>query len=120
MWKAQTLRFPHSHRTAATAAISFNTTFFLLPDFAPAYNLQTAVDAEPAIIVTQKVTSEANDQRSLLPMEAAQPAVASAESINLIGDAGYSNGEQAEPCERAGKSFRTCPPLSRKHAGLAL
>ncbi len=31
MWKAQKTRFPHFHRTAATAAISLNTTFLLLP-----------------------------------------------------------------------------------------
>ena len=35
---------------------------------APAYKVQTAVDAEHAIIVAQQVTTEANDQRSLLPM----------------------------------------------------
>src|SRR5512147_3106449 len=43
---------------------------------APAYNVQTAVDAEHALIVAQKVTTEGNDQRSLLPMaEAAKQAV---------------------------------------------
>lgn len=71
--------------------------------FVPAYNVQTAVDAEHAIIVVQKVTTEANDQRSLLPMaEAAKQAVGNPESINVIADAGYSNGEQAEHCERQG------------------
>ena len=71
--------------------------------FAPAYNVQTAVDAEHAIIVTQKVTTESNDERSLLPMaEAAKQALGNPESINLIADAGYSNGEQAEHCERLG------------------
>jgi transposase len=33
--------------------------------FAPAYNVQTAVDAEHALIVAQKVTSKGNDQDSL-------------------------------------------------------
>src|SRR6202795_2780989 len=43
---------------------------------APAYNVQTAVDAEHSLIVAQQVTTEANDQRSLLPMaEAAKQAV---------------------------------------------
>jgi len=43
---------------------------------APAYNVQTAVDAEHALIVAQKVTTEPNDERSLLPMaEAAKKAV---------------------------------------------
>ena len=71
--------------------------------FIPAYNVQTAVDAEHAIIVAQKVTMEGNDQRSLLPMAAAgKPAVGNPESINVIADAGYSNGDQAAECERLG------------------
>ena len=39
----------------------------------PAYNVQTVVDAEHALIVTQQVSDEATDNRSLQPMaEAAQ------------------------------------------------
>ena len=42
----------------------------------PAYNVQTAVDAEHALIVAQQVSTEATDNRSLEPMaEAAQAAV---------------------------------------------
>ena len=70
---------------------------------APAYNVQTAVDAEHALIVAQKVTGEATDNRSLLPMaEAAQKAVGDPPSLNVVADAGYSNGEQAEACETRG------------------
>jgi len=70
---------------------------------APAYNVQTAVDTEPAIIVAQQVTTEANDQRSLLPMaEAAKQALGTPETLKVVGDAGYSNGEQAERCEAQG------------------
>jgi transposase len=70
---------------------------------APAYNVQTAVDAEHAMIVAQQVTTEANDQRSLLPMaEAAKQALGRPETLNVVADAGYSNGEQAERCESQG------------------
>lgn len=70
---------------------------------APAYNVQTAVDAKRALIVAQKVTGEATDNRSLLPMaEAAQRAVGNPTSLNVIADAGYSNGQQAEACEAKG------------------
>jgi transposase len=70
---------------------------------APAYNVQTAVDAGHAIIVAQQVTTEGNDQRSLLPMaEAAKQAVGNPDSLNVVADAGYSNGEQAEACETQG------------------
>lgn len=70
---------------------------------APAYNVQTAVDAEYALIVAQQVTTEANDQRSLLPMAAAaREAVGAPPSLHVVADAGYSNGEQAEACEAKG------------------
>src|SRR6202051_2575653 len=49
---------------------------------APAYNVQTAVDAEHALIVVQKVTRESNDTRSLQPMaEAAAVAVCASHGI---------------------------------------
>jgi hypothetical protein len=65
--------------------------------------VQTAVDTEHALIVAQKVTDEATDNRSLLPMaEAAKQAVGDPPTLNLVADAGYSNGEQAETCETQG------------------
>lgn len=71
--------------------------------FGPAYNVQTAVDAEHAIIVAQKVTDHGADNRLLLPMaEAAKQAVGNPESLNVVANAGYSNGEQAEHCEKQG------------------
>src|SRR5713101_430415 len=72
--------------------------------FIPAYNVQAAVDAEHALIVAQQVTDQASDNRSLQPMaEAAQTAVSGpAQPINVVADAGYSNGEQAAACETKG------------------
>jgi transposase len=71
--------------------------------YAPAYNVQTAVDSEHALIVAQQVTEEATDNRSLLPMaEAAKEAVGNPATLNVVADAGYSNGEQAEACEAQG------------------
>jgi len=70
---------------------------------APAYNVQTAVDSEHGLIVAQQVTTEATDNRTLLPMaEAAKQALGSPETLNIIADAGYSNGEQAAQCEAQG------------------
>lgn len=70
----------------------------------PAYNVQTAVDAEHGLIVVQQVTDQANDTRSLLPMaEAAQAVVGKPDvELKVIADAGYSNGEQAAACEAKG------------------
>ena len=69
----------------------------------PAYNVQTAVEAECGIIVAHEVTTEATDNRSLLPMaEAAKQAVGDPEWLHVVADAGYSNGEQAAGCEAQG------------------
>lgn len=70
----------------------------------PAYNVQTAVDSQHALIVAQAVTVESNDTRSLLPMaQAAQQAVGgSGTPLHVVADAGYSSGEQAEACENRG------------------
>ena len=71
--------------------------------FAPAYNVQTAVDAEHALIVAQKVVSAAGDNSSLLPMaEAAKEVLGSPETLKVVADGGYSNGEQAHQCEQQG------------------
>jgi transposase len=71
--------------------------------FRPAYNVQTAVDAEHALIVSQTVLIAANDNTSLLPMaEAAKEAVGSPETLKVVADKGYSNGEQAHRCEQQG------------------
>lgn len=70
---------------------------------APAYNVQTAVDAEYALIVAHEVTTEAADNRSLQPMaEAARKAVGDPDTLNVVADAGYSNGRQARMCEEQG------------------
>lgn len=69
----------------------------------PAYNVQTAVDAQHALIVAHAVTAEKNDLHCLLPMaEAAQQAVGSPPSLNVVADGGYANAGQAEACEARG------------------
>lgn len=71
--------------------------------FMPAYNVQAAVDAEHKLIIAQQVTDQATDNRSLQSMaEAAKTAVGGTQPINVVADAGYSNGEQAEACEAKG------------------
>jgi len=70
---------------------------------APAYNVQTAVDAEHALIVAHEVTTEKNDTQCLLPMaEAARKALGDPPRLNVVADGGYLNGAQAEACEARG------------------
>lgn len=68
----------------------------------PAYNVQTAVDAEHALIVTHSVVLDASDIRCLKPMAEAAKSVLGVERLNVVADAGYSNGEQIAQCEEVG------------------
>jgi transposase len=68
----------------------------------PAYNVQTAVDAEHAIIVAHSVTLDASDIRCLKPMADAAKEALGVETLQVVADAGYSNGEQIAQCEEAG------------------
>jgi transposase len=67
----------------------------------PAYNVQTAVDAEHALIVTHDVVLDAADSRCLQPMAEAAKRALGVDSFRVVADAGYSNGEQAAHCEAA-------------------
>jgi hypothetical protein len=68
----------------------------------PAYNVQTAVDAEHALIVAHAVVLDASDIRCLKPMAEAAKKVLELETFNIVADAGYSNCEQVAQCEAAG------------------
>jgi transposase len=68
----------------------------------PAYNVQTAVDAEHGLIITHAVTDAAADNCQLQPMAEAASAVLAQGSLNVVADAGYSNGEQAAALEQQG------------------
>jgi transposase len=70
----------------------------------PAYNVQTAVDAEHALIMAHQVSTAGNDNSRLQPMAEAVRVVlgSGTEPINIVADTGYSNGEQAAICEASG------------------
>jgi RNA polymerase sigma factor (sigma-70 family) len=77
----------------------------------PAYNMQSVVDAEHALIIAHDVVLDAADNRSLEPMAAAAKAVLGDKTFNVVADAGYSNGEQASNCEARG--IMPCVPATR-------
>jgi transposase len=68
----------------------------------PAYNVQTAVDTEHALIVAHAVVLDASDIRCLKPMAEAAKKALEMDSFKVVADAGYSNGEQVAHCEAAG------------------
>lgn len=65
----------------------------------PSYNLQSAVDPKSHIVIDHDVTTEATDNRMLLPMARAAKRVLGAEKLTVIADTGYANGVQAAACE---------------------
>lgn len=68
----------------------------------PGYNVQTAVDAEHALIVAHEINAQAGDNGCLQRMgEAAQQALG-ATALKLVADAGYANGQQAQALEDQG------------------
>ena len=64
-----------------------------------AYNVQTAVDARHGLIVHHEVTQDASDNRQLLPIAQETRTVLQQDTLTVVADAGYSNGEQFQACE---------------------
>lgn len=60
------------------------------------------MDAKHKLVVHHELTNEATDKRSLLPMASAVKEALQAQTLNVVADAGYSNGQQAKQCEEAG------------------
>lgn len=66
------------------------------------YNVQTAVEAQSGLIIHHDVTDEGSDNRSLEPMAKAAQSELETETLTVLADAGYSNGEQLSNCEQQG------------------
>lgn len=84
---------------------------------AVAYNVQSAVDAKHGLIVHHEVTNAGNDTEQLEPVAKAAQEVLGGGPLNVVADAGYSNGTQFEACEAA--AITPFVPLNRapQHAG---
>src|SRR5712675_1211437 len=80
--EAKLMRTPHGH--------------------AVAYNAQIAVDAKHKLIVAFDLTNDGNDQQQLHPMAVQGKAAVAADTVTVVADAGYSNGEQGARCEQDG------------------
>lgn len=68
----------------------------------PAYNVQTAVDSDTHLIVHHDVVNDANDTRQLQPIAEATKVELERDTLTVVADAGYSNGEQLQQCEDNG------------------
>lgn len=68
----------------------------------PAYNVQTAVDSRSHLILHHDVTEEATDNRQLAAVAFETRSALGGGDLEVVADAGYSNGEMADACEKAG------------------
>jgi transposase len=66
------------------------------------YNVQVAVETEHHLIVTHDVTNVGNDRAQLAPIAKAAQQTLDAESLHVIADRGYFDGEQVKECVEAG------------------
>lgn len=65
------------------------------------YNNQTVVDGKHSLIIHYETTNE-NDAKALFPMAKAAKEIVKEESIVVLADKGYHNGEQINECEKEG------------------
>ncbi|MED5550153.1 MAG: IS1182 family transposase [Pseudomonadota bacterium] len=66
------------------------------------YNVQTAVDTDHHLIVAHEVTNAVNDKALLAPMAKKAKTAMGVESIDVLADRGYFNGEEILACEDIG------------------
>ena len=67
-----------------------------------AYNAQIAVEAKHKLIAAFDLTNDGNDQQQLHPMALEGKVAVGAETITVVADTGYSNGEHGALCARTG------------------
>lgn len=64
--------------------------------------LQTAVDDRHGLIVAFDLTGDGNDFHQLLPMARQAKDALKQETLSVVADTGYSNGQQGDACAKAG------------------
>src|ERR1700678_3325138 len=64
------------------------------------YNVQSAVDTKPHLIVTHEVTNVCSDRSQLSRMSRQARAAIGSEAIEAVADRGYYSGEEVVACEQ--------------------
>ena len=67
----------------------------------PAYNVQSAVDSEHALIAYFEVTDQASDREQLFAIAEKAKTELQANALTVLADSGYDNAEQCARCEQA-------------------
>ena len=66
------------------------------------YNVQSAVDSQHHLIIAHEVSNVGNDRRQLAAMATQAKAVLERDTLDVVADRGYYNGDEIRACEQAG------------------
>jgi transposase len=66
------------------------------------YNVQSAVDSEHHLIIAHEVTNVGSDRSQLATMAKQAKAVLERDTLDVVADRGYYNGDEIRSCEQAG------------------
>ena len=69
------------------------------PNAKVGYNVQTATDDKHHLIVEQDVTNDANDKMQLSKISKQAKEILNVETLAVVADRGYYNGEELKACE---------------------
>ena len=67
-----------------------------------AYNVQSAVDSRHHLIVTHEVSNVGSDRSQLSRLAKDAKATLASETLEVVADRGYYNGDEIRACEQAG------------------
>ncbi len=76
------------------------------------YNVQAAVDTRHHLIVAHEVTNVGTDRSQLSAMAQETKAVVGADTLDVVADRGYFNGEDILACDEAGITVTLPKPLT--------
>jgi transposase len=66
------------------------------------YNVQSAVDSEHHLIIAHEVTNVGSDRSQLATIAKQAKAVLDRDTLNVVADRGYYNGDEIRACEQVG------------------
>jgi hypothetical protein len=74
------------------------------------YNVQIVVDHKHKLVLEHEVTNEVTDQGQLSPMAKKAQEILGVQTLEVVTDRGYYNGEEVKACEQSGMTVYVPKP----------
>lgn len=84
------------------------------------YNVQSAVDSRHHLIITHDVTNVGSDRSQLAAVAKQTKAVLECDTLEVVADRGYYNGDEIRACEQAGIDAYLPKPSTSPNKALGL